>query len=229
MNLSTRCALATAILFSASLSAVADSYSWMTPGNSSRNGVYTTNWNGWFDSKWMEQNSWYDANSLPGSASAMLGSDRVAVVIDPAADAYNLAAVNADIAGVILVSVTSSSVTYTGAAWVNTKQVGTLNLYVRLNRLGLFNAFTAGPGTLASASSPDYSGVPGDSAFDAVASVGTFNPAIDTLAIAPILVPIDPTQQFGVVISPVPEPSAIAAMLTGLTGLWGAARLRRRV
>jgi hypothetical protein len=210
-------------LGASALAASDPSYSWTWNPGGYMDGVYSDNFSGYLDatspSTWMNPGDYLHASQI-GSAGALLGPNSVAVVIDPAWVGYNLTAFNATIDGIFLVNVTDTgNVTFTGASWVSTQQVGTLNHYATYNFFGSSNIFTPGPGTMAFAMSPDG---------DNTASIGVFSPAISNVSIAPILTAIDPNNPFGVEIVgiPVPEPATFAAIGLGLAVL--AARRRRK-
>jgi hypothetical protein len=199
-----------------------DSYTWTWNPGMENEGVYSLNWSGYVEEgnadSLIDPGDFISAGALSqGTASILRG--KVAAVIDPAYIGYDLVAFNATISGIFIVSVTdTANVTFSGATWVSSVQVGNLYHFAGLGFSGSSNIFTPGPATLAYAGAPDG---------DGLASMGAFSPAVSNIALAPVLTAIDPNNPFGVTVTgiPVPEPASIAAVGLGLLAI--AARRRR--
>lgn len=205
------------------------------PGNSDiRGGVYSVNWSGRIGNAEVTANSFTSGDQLNASIRQRLGTANTAVVFNPDARAYNIVANNAYITDVWVVSVQANGgVEYTGSAWLNSGQnprggsmhgapQGRTSLLV-YNNLGFGGAGNAllATDTIAAGS---LFGVNNQAA-----SLGIFSTSLENVALAPVIRAIDPTRAYGVSVYTVsvPEPSSIAAIVSGGIGLLAFRRRRK--
>lgn len=224
---------AAAVVTAASVNAQ-NRYTWRPGDSDIRGGVYSVNWNGSIGNAVVSAGAFTTGDQLNASVRQRLGSSNTAVVFNPDARAYNIVANNAYITDVWIVSVQANGgIDYTGSAWLNSGQnprggsmhggpQGRTSLMV-YNNIG-FNGVGSSLYATDTIAAGSVLGVNNQAA-----SLGIFSTSLENVALAPVIRAIDPNRAFGVSIYTVsvPEPSSIAAVVTGGLGLLAIRRRRR--